>query len=634
MVVSKFRDWSINWKIGSLFFLLLFFTSLELVFYFFGRQHQHKIHLELANHNKVLSQQIAFYSEAAYRGEADAVNKLNSCIEHHESSLNNIKNGGSLSGSGKDSKVKGIYSRLPELIDRTESIWKDYKQNALDVLSADSVIAASRLKHLYQNAGEMLNADDKLLQGIIKLGDQRGKANNNLYVGIIITIILLIILSMIIINKFISVPVRNILPVFMDISNGILGEKITVTANDEIGLLTGSFNRMNDNLARIIKEITMGAENIVQGSSQISDASQMLSQGASEQAASAEEVSAAIEEMAANIQQNAENAKHGDLVFSKAGVRMHEMAASSKETLLAIRNITQKIAVINDIAYQTNILALNAAVEASRAGEQGRGFAVVASEVRKLAERSKLAADEIVSLSKSTVNTTENTEKLAEELAGEFEKSSHLIKEIAASSVELTTGANQINGAVQQMNQVTQQNAAASEELATSAEEFSSQAEQLKEVINFFQTNETGKKSSSRKGKLVEWGPKYNIGIQEIDNQHKVLVDIINRLYAAFGSNSNKKEIKKNLKELVDYTVYHFGNEEEYFNKFGYRDTPAHLEQHRKFIERIQKFGEEFEHGDSTVSLDIINFLKDWLINHILKVDSRYVPLFKEKGIK
>ena len=635
MAFARFRDWSVNWKIGSLFLLLLLFTTLDLVFYFVGHQEQMKNMIDIAAENKVLSQQVAFYSEAAARGESGAADILNNTIQQHELLLNSIKNGGEIEIYGKSVKVKGLYSKIPELIDKTESIWKGYKQNALDGISSDSVLKASGLQYMYQHSAEMLKADGDLLQGISQL-DKKGESfSNKVYVGNIITIIILIVISIFIINRFVSVPVRTILPVFMDMSNGMLGEKIKVVANDEIGALTGSFNRMNDNLARIIKDITLGAENIVQGSSQISGASQMLSQGASEQAASAEEISASIEEMSANIQQNAHNAKHGDVVFTKAGLRMHEMAESSKATLAAIKNISQKIAIINDIAYQTNILALNAAVEAARAGDQGRGFAVVASEVRKLAESSKKAADEIISLSHSTVQITEKTEKLAEELASEFEKSSNMVKEIAASSNELTMGAEQINSAVQQMNQVTQQNAAASEELATSAEEFSSQAEQLKDVISFFQVNANGRKSLSRNSaKLIEWGPKYLIGIREIDDQHKILVDIINKLYAAFGSNQNKKEIRNNLKELVDYTIYHFGNEEEYFSKFGYKDTPAHLDQHRKFIDRIKKFADEFQEGDSTVSLDIINFLKDWLLNHILKVDARYVPFFKEHGIK
>jgi methyl-accepting chemotaxis protein len=630
----RFKDMSINWKVGSLFLLLLGLTSLDLIFFFVGKQEQLDILSQVAERNKLLTQQIALYSEAFSKATPGASDKLNQAIDEHESLLQVIKEGGNPVFLGGSKHVRGVYNKLPAHVDEALSFWKEYKQNALNVTSADSAVSSQAINYIYQNADKMLAVDEDLLSDISNLNRKMDNFSSNLYLFIILTIFLLIPVSIFIINKFVSVPVRNILPVFMDMSNGILGEKIQQVANDEIGSLTGSFNRMNDNLARIMKDITMGAENIVQGSAQISDASQMLSQGASEQAASAEEVSAAIEQMSANIQQNAENAKLGDMVFSKAGVRMHEMAASSKETLDAIRNITDKIAIINDIAYQTNILALNAAVEASRAGEHGRGFAVVASEVRTLAERSKSAADQIISLSRSTLKTTENTEKLAEELASEFEKSSRMIKEIAASSDELTTGAEQINTAVQQMNQVTQQNAAASEELATSAEEFSSQAEQLKEVVGFFTFDTSGRKDSRGTAKLIEWSSKYHIGIKEIDDQHRILVDIINKLYASFGSSNNKKEIKKNLKELVDYTVFHFGNEENYFKSFGYKDTPAHLEQHKMFVDKIKNFANEFEDGDSTVSLDIINFLKDWLINHILKIDVRYVPFLKEHGVK
>lgn len=254
----------------------------------------------------------------------------------------------------------------------------------------------------------------------------------------------------------------------------------------------GVMKDMQDMVAKLkefISSVKEGADNIASASQQVSSASQQLSQGASEQASSAEEVSSSMEEMTSNIQQNTDNAQQTNKISTEASKRIKEGNKATQNSVESMKEIAEKISIINDIAFQTNILALNAAVEAARAGEHGKGFAVVASEVRKLAERSSEAAKEIDEKSKYGVEISESAGQQLEEIVPEIDKTSNLVQEISAASQEMNSGADQVNTAVQQLNQVTQQNASSSEELATSAEELSGQADQLNEVVSFFKLN-------------------------------------------------------------------------------------------------------------------------------------------------
>ena len=247
-----------------------------------------------------------------------------------------------------------------------------------------------------------------------------------------------------------------------------------------------SLNDMVQKTATVIQQFQQAADYIAQVSMEISSGAQQLSQGASEQASASEEVSSSMEEMSSNIIQNTDNAQQTEKIAISAATDIRKSNNAASRSALAMKEIASKISIISEIAFQTNILALNAAVEAARAGEQGRGFAVVAAEVRKLAERSKIAADEINMVSKEGVEIAINAGQQLEAIVPEIEKTSKLVQEISASSIEQNSGAEQINNALQQLNQVTQQNASASEELATSAEELANQSEHLRELIGYF----------------------------------------------------------------------------------------------------------------------------------------------------
>ena len=285
------------------------------------------------------------------------------------------------------------------------------------------------------------------------------------------------------------------------VAEGDLTANIDIEQKDEIGQMAGALQGMVHKLREVMTAILEGADNIASASEQMSSTSQEMSQGANEQASSVEEVSSTMEEMVSNIQQNADNSRTTESISIEAQAGMRQVSIKSKQAVEANKVIADKIQIINDIAFQTNILALNAAVEAARAGEHGRGFAVVASEVRKLAERSKIAAEEIVTMAQQGYSLSDEAEKEMLNILPKFEKTSLMVQEIAASSLEQNNGANQINNALQQLNITTQQTASASEELASGSEEMSSQSQQLRELVSYFKLDASQVLSRQKHGR-------------------------------------------------------------------------------------------------------------------------------------
>jgi len=280
--------------------------------------------------------------------------------------------------------------------------------------------------------------------------------------------------------------IDDVVRVMSAMSEGDLTRSIDRAYEGSFGEMKAYVNTTVDKLSQVVAEVNSGAEALAGASEEVSATAQSLSQAASEQAAGVEETSASIEQMTSSISQNTENAKVTDGMATKAALEATEGGEAVKATVAAMKQIAQKIGIIDDIAYQTNLLALNAAIEAARAGEHGKGFAVVAAEVRKLAERSQVAAQEISTVAGSSVELAEKAGRLLDQMVPNIKKTSDLVQEITAASEEQTSGVGQINAAVIQLSETTQQNASSSEQLAATSEEMSSQAEQLQQTMGFF----------------------------------------------------------------------------------------------------------------------------------------------------
>lgn len=357
----------------------------------------------------------------------------------------------------------------------------------------------------------------------------------------ILVVLGLALVSGIIVALFVTRSITHPLALAMEmvqkVSQGDLSAKLDVRSRDELGQMIGSMNTMVETLqdtakaallisegdltvrvkvlsekdalgkalaamverlSATVAEVTAASDQVASGSQEMSSASQQVAEGASEQSAAAEQSTASIEEMAASIQQNADNARQTDKIASKAAEDARQSGESVMRTVASMKEIASRISVIEEIARKTDLLALNAAVEAARAGEHGKGFAVVASEVRKLAERSQLAAAEISKLTTEGVTLVEGAGQMLTKLVPDIRKTAELVREIAAASAEQSTGAAQVNKAMQQLDQIIQQNSAASEEIASTSEEMSSQAELLQSAIGFFRVSNSGARPQAR----------------------------------------------------------------------------------------------------------------------------------------
>ena len=298
-------------------------------------------------------------------------------------------------------------------------------------------------------------------------------------------------------------PIKAIALNLRSMAEGDLTVRAEARSRDELGQMALAFNECAEQVQRVISDVRSNAQAMTNAATQIASASSNLSQGTSEQAASVEETTASLEQMSASITQNADNSRTTEQTAVQGARDAEESGRVAAETTTAMKTIAQKISIIEDIAYQTNLLALNAAIEAARAGEHGKGFAVVATEVRKLAERSQSAANEISGLAVTSVTVAERSGTLLAELVPSIQRTAELVQQVTAASREQSSGVTQISRAMSQVDQVTQRTASAAEELASTAEEMSGQATALQQLVSFFKVNDAAAPAAAQSGKTA-----------------------------------------------------------------------------------------------------------------------------------
>ena len=482
--------------------------------------------------------------------------------------------------------------------------------------------------------------------------------------------------------RMIVKPTSKIVDFATKIADGQLTVRLDDDRNDEFGDMIKSLNIMADKFEDIILKISNNALHLNDSSGQLSSTASVLADGASQMSTKSTTVAAAAEEMAINLsnmsnstEQMTSNMKTVSDAVEQIRNSVAEIAKNANETSSVVQQASkfanesnEKIAhlntaadeigkvieVIQNIAEQTNLLALNATIEAARAGDAGKGFAVVANEVKELAKQTASATEDISkriqAIQHSTtesvasigqiVEVIDNINKASQTIASAVDQQGAMTKEIAENIMQATSASEVISTNIAESacagKEVSQNIAGVDTEAKKVAEgaglaqavslEMSKIANQLQSFVSNFRVNKDKKIAvdSTESQEFIVWCDDFSVNVPEMDAQHQKLVKLVNQLHSAMKQQHSAEQVGKVIDELAKYTVEHFSSEEEYMASKNFPGLDEHKKVHQHFVEKVQEFEQKYMDGKVTLSLDIMNFLKDWLLNHIGKMDKQY----------
>ena len=497
------------------------------------------------------------------------------------------------------------------------------------------------------------------------------------------------------IGRNISSFLKQAVALASHMADGNLTERLSIRQTDEIGQLAKALNNMADKISAMVQSITNEMHHLAASANEMSMISDGLASSASETAEQSNSVAASTDQMSSNMNSVAaaseEAATNVNIVATAAeevtrtGKQIAErtvearkvtsnavtLAASSTDKVDLLGNAALEISkvteVITEISEQTNLLALNATIEAARAGEAGKGFAVVANEIKELARQTADATGEIRNKIESIQNSTNETITEIKQISEVINKVENIVTDIdtavdeqSATNSEIADNIMQAAQGIAEVNENVAQVSAAADNIAKdiagvsnvsgelvqssnrvkqSAGDLTGISLELQNHVSQFkipdQTEQNGATHdlAANTPDLIPWSQSLSVGLNYIDNQHKVLIKLINDLHRAMKTGKSTSTSGAILDQLIEYTETHFGNEERLFKKFKYPEYENHKKVHTSLVSQVKDLKAQFMSGDGTLSVELMEFLQSWLKDHILKVDKRYVPFLRENGI-